>query len=110
MSFEKLYLDYQLIKKCLEWGSNPRLHRRIELKSTALDHSAIEAWSTYLRFKSNASKKYCILDFDEFYDTNKKSIWVLRALVAQMVERKTLNLVVVGSSPTEGAYFFSLWK
>ena len=23
-----------------------------------------------------------------------------------MVERKTLNLVVVGSSPTEGAYFF----
>ena len=29
--------------KCLEWGSNPRLHRRIELKSTALDHSAIEA-------------------------------------------------------------------
>ena len=24
-----------------------------------------------------------------------------------MVERKTLNLVVVGSSPTEGAYFFS---
>ena len=31
------------LKKCLEWGSNPRLHRRIELKSTALDHSAIEA-------------------------------------------------------------------
>ena len=30
------------------------------------------------------------------------------ALVAQMVERKTLNLVVVGSSPTEGAYFFIL--
>ena len=28
------------------------------------------------------------------------------ALVAQMVERKTLNLVVVGSSPTEGALFF----
>ena len=28
------------------------------------------------------------------------------ALVAQMVERKTLNLVVVGSSPTEGAPFF----
>ena len=27
------------------------------------------------------------------------------ALVAQMVERKTLNLVVVGSSPTEGAFF-----
>ena len=27
------------------------------------------------------------------------------ALVAQMVERKTLNLVVVGSSPTEGASF-----
>ena len=24
-------------KRCLEWGSNPRLHRRIELKSTALD-------------------------------------------------------------------------
>ena len=23
-----------------------------------------------------------------------------------MVERKTLNLVVVGSSPTEGAFFF----
>ena len=28
------------------------------------------------------------------------------ALVAQMVERKTLNLVVVGSSPTEGAFFW----
>ena len=41
------------------------------------------------------------------YDTNKKSFWPVRALVAQMVERKTLNLVVVGSSPTEGAYFFS---
>ena len=27
--------------------------------------------------------------------------------LAQLVERKTLNLVVVGSSPTEGAYFFS---
>ena len=26
------------------------------------------------------------------------------ALVAQMVERKTLNLVVVGSIPTEGAF------
>ena len=29
--------------KCLEWGLNPRLHRRTELKSAALDHSAIEA-------------------------------------------------------------------
>ena len=29
------------------------------------------------------------------------------ALVAQMVERKTLNLVVVGSSRTEGAFFLS---
>ena len=28
-----------------------------------------------------------------------------RALVAQMVERKTLNLVVVGSIPTEGVLF-----
>ena len=27
------------------------------------------------------------------------------ALVAQMVERKTLNLVVVGSSPTVGVLF-----
>ena len=27
-----------------------------------------------------------------------------QALVAQMVERKTLNLVVVGSIPTEGAF------
>ena len=26
------------------------------------------------------------------------------ALVAQMVERKTLNLVVVGSIPTEGVF------
>ena len=30
-----------------------------------------------------------------------------RALVAQMVERKTLNLVVVGSIPTEGVFSFS---
>ena len=28
------------------------------------------------------------------------------ALVAQMVERKTLNLVVVGSIPTEGVLFY----
>ena len=28
------------------------------------------------------------------------------ALVAQMVERKTLNLVVVGSIPTEGVVFY----
>ena len=27
-----------------------------------------------------------------------------KALLAQMVERKTLNLVVVGSIPTEGAF------
>ena len=29
------------------------------------------------------------------------------ALVAQMVERKTLNLVVVGSIPTEGVFLFT---
>ena len=29
------------------------------------------------------------------------------ALVAQMVERKTLNLVVVGSIPTEGVIFLN---
>ena len=29
------------------------------------------------------------------------------ALVAQMVERKTLNLVVVGSIPTEGVFLLS---
>ena len=34
---------------------------------------------------------------------------VRAALVAQMVERKTLNLVVVGSSPTEGAFFFEVF-
>ena len=27
-----------------------------------------------------------------------------------MVERKTLNLVVVGSSPTEGAFFFTVFS
>ena len=32
------------------------------------------------------------------------------ALVAQMVERKTLNLVVVGSIPTEGVIFFKQWR
>ena len=32
------------------------------------------------------------------------------ALVAQMVERKTLNLVVVGSIPTEGVPFLLLPK
>ena len=41
-----LYSNVTTSKKdCLEWGSNPRLHRRIELKSTALDHSAIEAYT-----------------------------------------------------------------
>ena len=32
------------------------------------------------------------------------------ALVAQMVERKTLNLVVVGSSPTEGVFLQAVTK
>ena len=32
------------------------------------------------------------------------------ALVAQMVERKTLNLVVVGSSPTEGVLLENVAK
>ena len=39
------------------------------------------------------------------FDTKCKRLsshW--RALIAQMVERKTLNLVVVGSIPTEGAF------
>ena len=31
---------------------------------------------------------------------------VVHASIAQMVERKTLNLVVVGSIPTGGALFF----
>ena len=31
---------------------------------------------------------------------------IQRASIAQMVERKTLNLVVVGSSPTVGVLFF----
>ena len=35
-----------------------------------------------------------------------KVILSVNALVAQMVERKTLNLVVVGSSPTEGVFFY----
>ena len=33
-----------------------------------------------------------------------------RALVAQMVERKTLNLVVVGSIPTEGVFLVNYEK
>ena len=36
-------------------------------------------------------------------DRNLDSLHVSR--LAQLVERKTLNLVVVGSSPTVGAYF-----
>ena len=31
---------------------------------------------------------------------------IQRASIAQMVERKTLNLVVVGSIPIEGAFLF----
>ena len=34
----------------------------------------------------------------------------LRACLAQSVERKTLNLVVVGSSPTVGTYFCASTK
>ena len=39
------------------------------------------------------------------YNWNWNPPFTAIALVAQMVERKTLNLVVVGSSPTEGAFF-----
>ena len=51
-SFSFFLGDLVRKKKCLEWGSNPRLHRRIELKSTALDHSAIEALVSNLYFVS----------------------------------------------------------
>ena len=30
------------------------------------------------------------------------------ALLAQMVERKTFNLVAVGSTPTEGVFIYNL--
>ena len=45
VAFFLLFLQEKIKKKnkCLEWGLNPRLHRRTELKSAALDHSAIEA-------------------------------------------------------------------
>ena len=31
-------------RQCLEWDSNPRLQERLELESSALDRSAIQAW------------------------------------------------------------------
>ena len=34
----------------------------------------------------------------------------VKAYLAQSVERKTFNLVVVGSTPTVGNYFFLLYK
>ena len=41
--------------------------------------------------------------FDVFHV--KASVWVLsNARLAQLVERKALNLVVVGSSPTVGIF------
>ena len=36
------------------------------------------------------------------------ALQVATSRLAQLVERKTLNLVVVGSSPTVGAAFFIL--
>ena len=35
---------------------------------------------------------------------------ILTARLAQSVERKALNLVVVGSSPTVGVWFFWLYS
>jgi hypothetical protein len=37
---------------------------------------------------------------------NNKYIFITKARLAQLVERKALNLVVVGSSPTMGVSFF----
>lgn len=39
------------------------------------------------------------------YIKNSTYIYIY-ALIAQSVERKAFNLVVVGSSPTESIYFF----
>jgi hypothetical protein len=51
-----------------------------------------------------------ILRFAESWSSEGSSRVILRALVmarlAQLVERKALNLVVVGSSPTVGVIFF----
>ena len=58
---------------------------------------------------------FCLAPF--FYKVipvplNGCGVWGMSAVsrLAQLVERKTLNLVVVGSSPTVGAPFFSKKK
>ena len=56
--FEELSSKLQK-KICLEWGSNPRLQRRIELKSTALDHSAIEAFTVSEFHEKSTIQKDC---------------------------------------------------
>ena len=40
---------------------------------------------------------------------NNKYVYIYKARLAQMVERMTLNHVVVGSSPTVGAFFYFLF-
>ena len=59
-----------------------------------VDSSVVE----YLPSKQVARVRFPV---DAFYFTLR----FIHAFVAQMVERKTLNLVVVGSIPIEGVFF-----
>ena len=76
----------------LEVGFEPTPPKRIELKSTALDPSAIPAQIQFVFLYLAMTCNY--------------------ACLAQMVERMTLNHVVVGSIPTVGViniYFLCIY-
>ena len=51
-------------------------------------------------------KSYGFEDTIQSILTKRQLQYLLNAFVAQMVERKTLNLVVVGSIPIEGVLLF----
>ena len=77
---------------------NPRLHRRTELKSAALDHSAIEAVDGSTS-KQNLKTESLFFLFQLFYIGECN-----RAFLAQMVERWPFKPMAVGSIPTEGVF------
>ena len=59
----------------------------------------------FVLFRLQANSPFCVLDitFDKFL---KKSILSTTSRLAQLVEHETLNLRVVGSSPTLGDHLF----
>ena len=116
-------VEAQRNKKVTGAGFEPAPPKRKELESSALDHSAILSHGRIAQSVERRSDKAkalgsspSVTTFVTFVHANGRTDGLVPmtkqdtrhdqtcASLAQSVERKTLNLVVVGSSPTGGAF------